>query len=570
MKQEKNPMRKTQFATIPNPNALKEVWQYYVQENHLSTGCRELAKFLGLLFVSGGSVLYGSIAKKATEEDPIWEQDSFILGTSLCAGIVLINSTNEYFLKRDARRLPLPLRALSQGASQCKYLLEDMAIGFVSALSSLSLATTAWKYPDWPNVPLQVVWLLYIETVNTILHLWPVDVFMFGHPLYSLPLRPFQWIYHRIESSLISVEEQETRKFIQFKRTVADDLCAKMAARLDKAATQIIHDSFEWNGFSQGIRKWFTYVKKRPAPVDTVLSKEFSDVIVSQSSTSDVEQKSNYPWRQWLGKKLQQVSYALGATLVTSSCMGYLVDPPYTLQEFGLSEKTAIIITSSALYFLGVLLAHTGGVSMQADVARAGRILQCQEPMPLPAKLHTKSFGLAVLLNLYIAGFSYGGSVQTVRDHFKDSRLESFFLWCAQYGLIYLSLSSVGTFYQYYLTQFVRLYQCDENHLVAQFEQKKEAFKRHLPAIDPDHLVASLMTYSDQQLQHIIGMSKSQLEELTDFEARFEEYQQNQKTGCPQLGIGLSHFFRRKRDFDERLITRPINDSSGSLRYDQV
>lgn len=51
-----------------NPVALERTWRYFAQEDHLPTATQEILKFAGLLFVSGGSALYGLIAKKATED----------------------------------------------------------------------------------------------------------------------------------------------------------------------------------------------------------------------------------------------------------------------------------------------------------------------------------------------------------------------------------------------------------------------------------------------------------------------------------------------------------------------
>lgn len=546
------------YSSLPtNSEALEKTWRYFAQEDYLPTAPQELLKFAGLLFVSGGSALYGLIAEKATEDQPLWIQWSSILGTSICAGIVLINSTNIFFLERNARRLPPELRDLSEDASCTKYFLEDLAVVSVSALSSISLATTAWNYPKLSSMPLQITWVGYIETVNTILHFWPVGLFIFGHKFYSLPLKPFQIIYHCLSNCLISAEEKEQRELIKLKRTVANELCAKISENLDKIIAQFIKEDFKWKGFTSETRQFLSYVKNELAQIDGVCSREFSDVFPSEEFKIAPEQKSDSNWKQSLGKRLKQSTYVGGAAWGVLCCIGYLVDPIYTLQELGTPQNIAISVSLPSLYFLGVLLAHTVGLNLKADVTYVGKVLNGQGAMPLAAKLHTKSFALGLLCNVYVTIFSPVGAMQVVRDHFTGSLFERFFIECARTGIMYTSTASLKNFYSEYLTKFVRLSSSDENQLVAQAVERIDAFKRHLPAIGSDHLIASLSKYSEEKLQAILGMSKVEFQRKTDFNARLAEQKLERKESkvcCRNLRI-----FKERSKEKTPLLT-PIND----------
>ncbi len=93
-------------------DALQEVWRYCVQEGHLPTFREELVKLLGLLFVSGGSWLYGDLAAQATKGYPKWQANSHIFFAAVCGAVVLIRATHEYLLNRDSRRMPEQLKKL--------------------------------------------------------------------------------------------------------------------------------------------------------------------------------------------------------------------------------------------------------------------------------------------------------------------------------------------------------------------------------------------------------------------------------------------------------------------------
>lgn len=545
-------------SSIPaDAMALQRTWRYFVQENHLPTATQGLLKFAGLLFVSGGSALYGVIAQKATEDQPLWIQWSSILGTSICAGIVLINSTNIFFLERNARRLPPELHDLSEDASCTKYFLEDLAVVSVSALSSVSLATTAWNYPKLSSLPLRITWVGYIETVNTILHFWPVGLFIFGHKFYGLPLKFFQIVYLGISNCLVSDEEKEQRELIKLKRTVANELCAKIGENLDKIIAQFIQEDFKWNGFTSQTRQFLSYVKHERAQIDSVCSQEFSDIFPIEEFKIITEQKPHSNWKQSLGRRLKQSSYVGGAAWGVLCCIGYLVDPIYTLQELGTPQNIAISASLPSLYFLGVLLAHTVGLNLEADVTYVGKVLNGQGVMPLAVKLHTKSFALGLLCNIYVTIFSPVGAMQVVRDHFTGSLFERFFIECARTGIMYTSTASLKNFYSEYLIKFVRLSSSDENQLVAQAVERIDAFKRHLLAIGSDHLISSLSEYPDEKLRAILGMSKQEFQYKTDFNARLTEQilRHKESKGCCR---NLRIFQEKSKEITPLL--SPIND----------
>lgn len=242
--------------------------------------------------------------------------------------------------------------------------------------------------------------------------------------------------------------------------------------------------------------------------------------VLSQRRQNPHEEKSS--WGSWFWKKTKQISYMAGAGLVSLSCLGYMADPPALLQSYGWSKKESYIVSAPALYFFGVLLGHLGGVTAETDFISITRSVVGKGSMPLAAKLHTKTFCVALIVNLYTALFSYKAAEKIAADHFGESGWGAHFIkWCADFGIAYLSWGSMKTFYDYYLIQGVRLNSKDHNHLIAEYRERIADFKRRISSIDTDQLVASLKQMPQKELT--LGMSEIEFDHKTQFNERFEE-----------------------------------------------
>ncbi len=379
------------------------------------------------------------------------------------------------------------------------------------------------SYPNFSNQELQIAWFVYIEIVNTLLHLLSVDLVIFNHPIYSMPLKPFRWTYGKVERCFLSKEQIINIEYAQFKRGIADQLCQKLCISLDSAIECMINKSFEKNGFSKGFFKWFSYVKKENSLLEQMVSSGLLEILSQQPQTSSPHTEEKSTWGNWFWKKTKKASYVSGASLVALSCLGYMAVPPALLQSYGWSKEAAYAVTSPALYFFGVLLGHLGGVTAETDFISISQTILGKGSMPLSAKLHTKTFWIALLFNFYTAAFSYKGAEKIAADHFGQEDVMGILIkWCADIGIAYLSWGSMKAFYDYYLTQGVRLNASDDNRIVAEYKEKIENFKRRIFSIDPDRLVASLKKFPQKELA-LDGMSLRDFEQMTNFRERFGE-----------------------------------------------
>lgn len=540
-------------------NALEETWKHCVHENHLPTTCQETAKLIGLLVVSGGSWLYGALAAQATMDYPKWQRLSHIVCATVCGGVVLISATHEYIDLRSSRRMPKELRSFASPTSKFREYSEDFAVILVSALASISLATTAWRYPDWSNESLQYAWFIYIETVNTALHLLPVELVAFNHPIYSLPLKPFQMAYHSAEHCIMSKDKIATQELFKFKCGIADRLREKLIFCLDQTIEEKINQSFKFNVFSGSPFKWLSYVKKDDAPIDQIFSMTLLNTLLLEAKTSAFGEQSS--WTSWFRRK---ASYALGAGVVALSCAGYALDPPILLQSFGWSPEKAYAFSAPAIYFFWVLLSHLGGITAESDITAIAHAIAGKQSMPLSVKLHTKIFVLALAANLYTAAFSYTAAEKITADHFDESDLlASLLKWCAKIGIGYLSWGSMKAFYDRYLLTAVRLNPYDTNSSVAEVQVRVAYFKRCISSMNPDILIACLKTYPETAILKIFGMNVEGLTHITDFEPRFKEHQESQHQYRSQ---SWGEWLRNKCGF---LFARPQSPSDSKEPYYQ-
>ena len=171
--------------------------------------------------------------------------------------------------------------------------------------------------------------------------------------------------------------------------------------------------------------------------------------------------------------------------------------------------------------------ARMGGSSLQADLTKVYNTLRGQGEIPLHAKLHTKSFGLWFLVSVLLARYSYAMSVELIEDHFSDFSFFNALKAISISGVTYMSFFAMQKLFEDYLIKFVSLNSCEENHLIAVLQRKIEDFKRHIPS-DPDQLLDFFKHCSEEDLQFMLGISKSKFLAMTDFESLYAEEQKEQ------------------------------------------
>ncbi|MBS0350470.1 MAG: hypothetical protein JSR33_04640 [Proteobacteria bacterium] len=489
------------------------------------------------------------------------------------------NSTDEYVTLRLARIIPEQLKEFSDTTSWWQNFWEIIRTVIISGASSIGLTTTALRYPKFNSNTLQILWVIFIQLTNTALHALPVELVALKHFIYSLIFKPFFWLYESIARCFLSKEDQASRKYLAFEREKANELCGIIVNRLDSVFEQIVADSFDWNWLEGSMAKKFAYVKKSNAPIDTAKRLDISEILTysSDEKLSAPKSKSVAPsylqrTSEFLKTAASHLAYASGMVLVGMSCNGYAWDTPMSMQEGGVSEAAAIGLSSPAIYLLGVLLGHLGGVNMRADATRVGNALIGKGSMPVHAKIHTKSFAMAFCLNVYTALFSYAAAVRTVKDRLGGTPMEDISLFCSKYGIMYLSFSSFGEFYRNYVSQVVR-FSNDENKLVAEMQKMKNSFKQYIYSMKPIKLAESLekylrSQYTETQVQHMFGISKDELSEKINFE---ELYQQEQSKKSPKHttlngGIQSTMLGRTKRGKgDDNNLTDPLNVAFGTV-----
>lgn len=455
-------------------NSIQRVIDYYVRKGAVLPPRQEALQQLFLAFISlSGASLYILPANLFALQYGnnyagvlVWERETiYIVGTCVPALVVLYNATDLFLNKRRHEVPPLELAGHFIPLSRPRVpLLRDAGILLGSAISAVPLMLLSFQY-HLPNVPfaVQVLQAIVVEIDNTVLHFLPIQLAM-EYPIYRLPILPFEyWIKACRSYQPVS----PSNEVLATRRRLLITYLNRVRKALRFCNEWKLHQ-YEWR-FNQGVLPDVLFTVWNN---DDVLHKLLQEFPVSRVAC--YREQTNYPR---VHRVLSRVSGLLGAGLVLSSCVGYLVSPVNQLLAWTNNPVIAGVVTAPALYFLTVLLTFfgwTSGLQVYDLLSKWGP----HEPkLPLEFKLYPKLYTLLTLLNLYLNLYSYAAAEELLDDSFPGEEwgeLRTVLVWFVRFGISFLGITAVNDFYCVVLKKIAMYWGTHENQVISQIDYALE------------------------------------------------------------------------------------------------
>ena len=494
----------------------QRIWHHSVNPANLIDGAALIYRALKLLFISGGSVLYGLIAAEEKQgEEPLlfW---TYVMCTAVCPAVAFFNSLNAYLIRRDARLPKKGLEDITIPRTTKLILREDAIVFTTAAISSIGLTTTSSRYPKIDNDAFRWLWILYTQAVNTLLHLLPVILAAFENP-YVYPLKILKFFIFDIFVMIYKFccKPSPTTKQILYQESKkqADLYERKLKSafknRLDEIFTQKVK-SMEFQSDS---------LSYKPIDVTELLEMDFNTLMVTDHNPPEITPP--HDWQVALDQKIGEAGGLAGGVFVGFSCNGYMWDTVKALQEIGLQFSEAVLASATAIYLLWVLLFDIGRNSGKEHAQRLFGVLTGRDMAPYHAKFGFKTFIIHTLLNGFCANFSYAAAIRTVKDRLSDAPKaiynSSYFF--SNWGIRLLAFFSVWENGRYYFTEWVRLSPENPHQSVAHLHDSIQLSKEQFNVMTPRATVESakaFVKYTGNEVQLAFKISKEQLQILVE------------------------------------------------------
>jgi hypothetical protein len=455
-------------ATEALKTSILKVFDYYLSGKGLPSKKRELLQQIGLAFVClSGATLYIFPAKTFADEhgnnyagdSQLSKEINYILGTTLCALVVLYVATDAFFNIRHNETIP---EELKQYLNSLGSRLKDWGTVIGAGISSVPLALVSLAYPlpiplnsRLLSIAIPALIALIIGVDNTVLHFLPLRLAMMLK-VYRLPILPFEMATKKLYQILFPstpavpnpAAEEVRNAVVQYLLDVQNKI------RLNPSFSRPLTWRFE-NDFK-------TMMRESETNYLAIMTQQFP-----QAQAMAVKNPSRFY------QILSETTGVGTALLVWSGCSGYLMEPFNQLMNWtGNAIITGTAVTP-ALYFLSVLLTFFGyntGKNIFHYLTQWG---ENDVKLPLASKLYPKAFAFLMLVNVYINLFSYAAAEQLVHDNFKGDywdQIKPFFIWAARIGLPLLGIHAIKDFSVTLLQKWAMYFGENDTQFVARLD----------------------------------------------------------------------------------------------------
>ncbi len=491
-----------------------ELFNYYINENHLTSKKTELAKQFFLLVVSITAAYNYSLPaiRYAQSENPILISDNpihSVIGTCIPAAAVLYIATNTFMDFYSREKIPKTFRqflALPGSIQRRIFNISCILIG--SFLSGIPLTTT---YITYEQAKIYVAALLsaIIQFDNTILHFLPIKLIL-SQPLYRLPILPFEYGYMTMKYCFTSKKQRHNNALKLQRSQVINGLLSTLNDRLTTGTESIIHSTFRFR------RCQMDYLIDLPENFESLLIED----ILKQASAS-INTKNIFH------QICEKIAFLLGAIWVGAGSVGYLANPYNLMNEKLNNIYEAIGLTALPTYALTVLIIFLAGNMLRDNFNFLLNIIKGKQNLAIEIKLYPKTFVLLELANIYFAFFSYAAAVQMIDDNFQESlwdNLRSFFVGSAISGIIFLGFNAVHDFYKTILKKYTLYYGSNDAKQLMQLKEKTTQLTAANQLIKPEVAVNELKNnLTDARSATLFGVSKITIDSQIDQAAKISK-----------------------------------------------
>jgi hypothetical protein len=506
---------------MPITKPLATVTNYYLNPVNQPRLAPEAKKQLLLLLVAlSGVGLYVTPADQYAQRksgDNIGMRINYIIGTCTPALMVLYNATDFFLVMRASDSIPAPLADLLKShltATQQRF--QDIAITIGSAISSIPLTIISLAYPI-PGLP-QVVSILQAVAVqldNTVLHFLPIKL-AFSNPLYRVPALPLEYIYHKYQNR----HQNREQKLVAEQMKVTGMHYQSLKKRLIDTLTGV-QKAVQLKGLSFSVRRMGYEVTLPNNIVDIAKGSDAEDGMkILLDLVSYQLPGFTLPTSPTLFQKsMSKIMYGAGATLVISSCVGYLASIVTALTAYTESDILGGVLSLPSMYFLSVLFAYFGGNTGQSFYNYLTSWSRDDIKIPLEFKLYPVTTILLIAFVGYVAPFSYAAANELIENSFADEKWDDVrpvLLVLAEIGVPFLSISAMKDFYVSLLNKFAYYFGNSDEQMIIQLMNMIESLKGGIQKMSNVRFLESLIHMHPDNLKLLTHYEKHEFDEYIE------------------------------------------------------
>ncbi len=480
---------------------LEQVVNYYLDPKNLPTrGYEKRKQFIMMSVAVTGAGLYVVLAQNYAKRMHRMHGDTapspihYILGNCLSSLAFLYNSTDFFISARDGEKIPEKLSQLLESpySSPTTQILHDTTIATLSAISSIPIATLSFIYhAEWMSPSLVWVQTVVTEIDNTLMHFLPIYL-AFKNPLYRFPILPFEYAYScyrsRRETSDELDQQSQNERYSTIKQTLINEL-SKAQAKIQLETTTFNPRQLEYRiELNEDLRNILG---------DHTQKTDLEEQKATSYSTLMAYANANRAPSPKYNPIIGAICYGTGAVWVTSSCIGYVVQPINALTALTGNQIKGLLISLPSAYFLTVLLAFFGGTSFGRAYQYFTSWGQDQVKIPLEFKLYPKTAVACVAMSLYITYFSYAGANELIYTNFTEKDfggIRPYLLFFAESGVMFLTMSSMLDLSRLLLNKMALHYGDAQTKKLVQIDTMINQLKNGIQMMNGEKLATSLKT----------------------------------------------------------------------------
>lgn len=475
-------------------NALESLYNYFIKEmsgDPIPFGQWEkVSVALEILGGSGGIYAWPPAWEYSKDKSP-WLAYSITLTNPVSNVLFLAKATDDLF-DYIAMELttPLELKDILELPTTreltIKYI--KMLLGSIICAIPFGIAVDLFPLPNCESKSCLASIVTHALAANTILHAisWNF-ILMPAFWYYRLPILPLEKMYDYIQVQRLTDTQRELLEIKQNQ----EDIFQKYKNHLSQF-------------FVSGVEKMVDdYIKNRGKSGNPISLKAIED----KSNTSLILFAKAIPEEKSILPAIQPLSFFnnwgigfLGGTFMIVGCIGWIANPIYLGLKENLTVTQSIAAGILPAYSTAVLCAFYGSaIIKQVYHYLTSWSGNCSDKFSLEARLYPKTFAIFLVLNAYVAAFSYGTAQQLIITLFGDSMWDNYRPYLQDISIPALQILSfvplLGLFNAFIRKSIAKFGAEGDHKLAARLLTKSNIISQRLQQMNGEILMASIEQY---------------------------------------------------------------------------